>query len=386
MTDTNRLEIFRQTETPFYYYDMDLLRTTVKEYARILESYGYQGHYALKANTDPRIVQEMVNAGIGADCVSGNEVLYAVENGFNPDRIVFSGVGKTDREIADALNSGIHCFNCESVQEMEVMNGIAASMGKTAPVALRINPDIDAHTHRYITTGRRKNKFGIYETSFGEVFRILETSRNLKFLGLHFHIGSQIRDLDVFRTLCGKVNRCQETFEANGFPAAELNMGGGLGIDYDDPDRNPIAPMEEYFRIFHESLITREGQTVHFETGRALVAQCASLISRVLYVKESEGHRFIILDAGMNDLIRPALYNAHHRIMNLESTGRRYRYDVVGPICESSDVWQKGVSLPETKRGDLFAIRSTGAYGQVMSMTYNMKNKAKAYYSDRLGI
>lgn len=382
MVESRILEAFRGMETPFYYYDMELLRRTVAEYVRITGMYGFHGHYAIKANTEPRIVREMVNAGLGADCVSGNEVLFAVRNGFDPSKIVYAGVGKTDREIRDAMKVGIYCFNCESVQELEVMNEIASSMDMVAPVALRINPDVDAHTHKYITTGKRQNKFGIYETSFPEVFRVLRSSPNLKFMGLHFHVGSQVSDMNVFRILCAKVNYFQRVFENEGYFSKVLNMGGGLAVDYEDPDAHLIPDMEEYFRIFHDNLEIRDGQSVHFESGRPLVAQCASLVSRALYVKDSGGIRFIVLDAGMNDLIRPALYNASHRIENLESSGRTRRYDVVGPVCESSDVWRKNVSLPQTRRGELFAIRSAGAYGQVMSMTYNMKDRARSFYSD----
>lgn len=388
MLEERVLKIFHSVKTPFYYYDMDLLRRTLAEYAKYLRLYGFQGHYAIKANSDERVLREVVKTGLGADCVSGNEVRYSIEKGFSPGNIVFAGVGKTDSEIREALELGIHCFNCESVQELQVIEEIAGSMGVLAPVAIRINPNVDAHTHRYITTGVGRSKFGIYENSLQEVFEILRNSSNLKFTGLHFHIGSQIQDLNVFRSLCQKVNYFQNLFRENGFCPMDLNMGGGLAVDYENPEKHPISPLGDYFRIFHESLQVDKGQTVRFEAGRALVAQCASLISRVLYVKESNGTRFLILDAGMNDLIRPALYGAQHKIENLEydkgrdSSSISSEYDVVGPICESSDTWGKNISLPQTERGDLLAIRSAGAYGQVMSMGYNMREKAGSLYSD----
>jgi len=375
---------FDQWETPFYYYDMHLLQKTLDIYTACIGKYGYHAHYALKANANGPILEQMRLAGLGADCVSGNEVALALKSGFDPQKIVFAGVGKSDAEIRTALEGGILCFNCESIPEMEVIDGLAAGMGRTAQISLRINPDIDAHTHKYITTGKSQNKFGISPWMFEEVWSVLGRCTHLRLLGLHFHVGSQITDIEVFKTLCGRAFELQKWFVEKGAELPVINLGGGLGVDYNDPISHPVPDFDSYFDIVHKHLKVLPKQEVHFEPGRALVGQCGFLISRVLYVKKGKGIKFAILDAGMNDLIRPALYSAHHHMVNLSSNGRRMRYDVVGPVCESSDRFGKSVILPETKRGDFIALCSAGAYGQVMSMAYNQRNIAKAYYSDAL--
>lgn len=329
-------------------------------------------------------MDEIRKAGFGVDCVSGNEVKLAIKYGFSPDKIVYAGVGKSDKEIKAALKAGIYAFNCESVEEIKVIGELAKAMGKVAHISIRVNPDIDAHTHKYISTGKKEDKFGISPWMFEDVLNVIQTSDHLELIGLHFHIGSQITELGVFKTLCQRVEDLQKWFLDRGVLVESLDLGGGLGVDYVDPVGNPIAKFDEYFDIISKNLIVRPGQSVHFEPGRAIVAQCGTLISRVLYVKKGKGIKFAILDAGMNDLIRPALYHAHHKIDNLTSTGRRLKYDVVGPVCESSDFWDKKIVLPETSRGDLIAIRSAGAYGQVMGMRYNQRDLAKAYYSDDL--
>lgn len=385
MIKSTVIEKFKSLETPLYYYDMELLRETLNVYNSFLRRRNYyHAHYALKANAEPGVLKEIVNAGFGADCVSGNEVKLAVKSGFSPDKIVYAGVGKSDKEIREALKLDIFCFNCESIPEIEVINQLAGKMGKTARIALRINPDIDAHTHKYISTGRKEDKFGISPWMFDEVLELINNSRNIELIGLHFHIGSQITDIPVFGTLCKRVEEIQRWFIDKGVFIKNLNLGGGLGVDYSDPVGHPMADFKSYFEIIDKNLIVRDGQQVHFEPGRAIVAQCGDLISRVLYVKKGKSKKFAILDAGMNDLIRPALYQASHKIENLSSTGRGMRYDVVGPICESSDRWAKSILLPETKRGDMIVIHSAGAYGQVMGMRYNQKDLAKAYYSDDL--
>ena len=378
------IEAFNSIETPFYYYDMDLLRDTLNTYNSYLNKPNYVAHYAVKANAEQRIMDEIRKAGFGVDCVSGNEVKLAIKYGFSPDKIVYAGVGKSDKEIKYALKAGIYAFNCESVEEIKVIGELAKSMGKVAHISIRVNPDIDAHTHKYISTGKKEDKFGISPWMFEDVLNTIQTSDHLELIGLHFHIGSQITELGVFKTLCQRVEDLQKWFLDRGVLVESLDLGGGLGVDYVDPVGNPIAKFDEYFDIISKNLIVRPGQSVHFEPGRAIVAQCGTLISRVLYVKKGKGIKFAILDAGMNDLIRPALYHAHHKIDNLTSTGRRLKYDVVGPVCESSDFWDKKIVLPETKRGDLIAIRSAGAYGQVMGMRYNQRDLAKAYYSDDL--
>ncbi len=384
MISQEAIRRFGQLSTPFYYYDVELLSKTLLEYTTLINKYGYNAHYAVKANAEPRILQIIQEAGLGADCVSGNEVKLAVESGFNPSKIVYAGVGKSDKEIKTALEAGIFSFNCESIPEIQVINDLAAGMGTCARISLRVNPNIDAHTHQYISTGRKEDKFGISPWEFEAVAELLKKLSSVELIGLHFHIGSQITDMSVFPLLCRMVEDLQKWFIDKGIEIKNLNLGGGLGIDYDNPLQHPIPQFKEYFELIHKNLIVRPEQKVHFEPGRSIVGQCGSLISRVLYVKIGREKKFVILDAGMNDLIRPALYQATHKIENLTSSGEQYLYDVVGPVCESSDKFAHDVYLPETKRGDLVALYSAGAYGQVMAMKYNQKDIAKAYYSDEL--
>lgn len=379
-------------ETPFYYYDLDLLDRTLTACRQGLDRYGYSAHFALKANAEPRILERICQAGFGADCVSGNEVALAVCSGFAPDQIVFAGVGKSDREINIALEAGIFSFNCESIPEIEVIGALAAAQGKTARIALRINPDVDAHTHHYISTGKKENKFGISPWMFEQALTVIRNTPSVELIGLHFHVGSQITDLSVFATLCKRVNEIQQWFVDRGVKLPHLNLGGGLGINYKHPTEDPIPNFEGWFEQVYRHLTPLPGQQIHFEPGRSLVGQCGHLISRVLYIKEGLEKRFLILDAGMNDLIRPALYQAHHRIENLSASNRTdwnpdaetLRYEVVGPVCESSDLWAPEVDLPISQRGDLVALHSSGAYGQVMGMRYNQRDLAPAHYSDEL--
>ena len=441
--DFGRVE---ELATPFWYYDMDVFRKTVKLAASLSERYGIGAHYALKANVEPRLVSYIASKGFGADCVSGNEVKYAVESGFARSSIVFAGVGKSDKEISDALDLGIGCFNVESLMEMQVIDALAASKGVRANVSLRINPNIDAHTHRYVTTGLYENKFGISRHEFEAAIDILKSSKALDFKGLHFHIGSQITDVEpVYSLECERAAEIVEWFEAHGMEVGSIDLGGGLGVDYDEPDENPVPDFEKWFSIIDRKLRRRPEQSVSIEPGRSMVAQCGSLITRVLFVKSGETKTFLIMDAGMNDLIRPALYGAYHKIENLSAHYARTEsaesedltrhpqmpageqrsgglalgcarrpdrplekgvggietnggiendivncsqserlYDVVGPVCESSDVWGEGRELPYSKRGDILAIRSTGAYGSVMSSRYNLRDLAPAVFSDDL--
>ena len=479
--DFGRVE---ELATPFWYYDMDVFRKTVKLAASLSERYGIGAHYALKANVEPRLVSYIASKGFGADCVSGNEVKYAVESGFARSSIVFAGVGKSDKEISDALDLEIGCFNVESLMEMQVIDALAASKGVRANVSLRINPNIDAHTHRYVTTGLYENKFGISRHEFEAAIEILKSSKALNFKGLHFHIGSQITDVEpVYSLECERAAEIVEWFEAHGMEVGSIDLGGGLGVDYDEPDENPVPDFEKWFSIIDRKLRRRPEQSVSIEPGRSMVAQCGSLITRVLFVKSGETKTFLIMDAGMNDLIRPALYGAYHKIENLSAyyvsksssddrpgpgicgskyvedakaarsvrvwdrvpmkniasaesedltrhhqmPGRSWRagepcgdgkpvgrdrplekgvggiethggiendivncsqserlYDIVGPVCESSDVWGEGRELPYSKRGDILAIRSTGAYGSVMSSRYNLRDLAPAVFSDDL--
>lgn len=381
---------FREKETPFWYYDMELLRTTVDRAAELAARYGIGLHYAIKANVEPRLVEYISSKGFGADCVSGNEVLYAADNGFSPDSIVFAGVGKSDREIRSALDLGIEAFNCESIMELNVIDSLAAEKGVKANVSIRINPNIDAHTHRYVTTGLYENKFGISRHEFDAVIELLKNARSLNFIGLHFHIGSQITDVeDVYALECERAAEIVDYFESKGLKVGSIDLGGGLGVDYDDPDGNPVPDFDKWFATVDRCLRRRPDQKVSLEPGRSLVAQCGSLITRVLFVKNGETKAFLIMDAGMNDLIRPALYGAYHRIDNLSAAfeGREegiQQYDVVGPVCESSDVWGAGRDLPFSGRGDIMAIRSAGAYGSVMSSRYNLRDMAPAVFSDEI--
>ena len=390
MLDINTIEKLDKIATPFYYYDMDLLHKTVDHAAEMAQKYDIKIHYAVKANVERRVLEYISGKGFGADCVSGNEVLHAHDCGFPAGKIVYAGVGKSDKEIYHALKLGIEAFNCESLQEIYVINEMAHVHGIKANVSVRINPDIDAHTHKYVTTGLYENKFGISQHEFDKLIDILKKSKHINFIGLHFHIGSQItRVEEVFGLECQRVNGIVEYFERKGLKVNNINLGGGLGVDYDDPDENAVPDFETWFRTISENIARREDQVVHVEPGRSLVAQCATLISRVLFVKSGETKNFLIMDAGMNDLIRPALYGAYHKIENLSASQRTFypthqAYDIVGPVCESSDVWGAGRLLPLSVRGDLMAIRSTGAYGQVMASRYNMKDLAPSVFSDDL--
>lgn len=376
------VEQFRSLETPFYFYDLELLKKTLRKVLTESSKYGYHVHYAMKANFDKQVVRTIAEYGLGADCVSGNEVKFAHELGIPGSKIAFAGVGKTDKEIKAALEIGIFSFNCESIPEIEVINQLAGEMGKVAPIAIRINPNVDAKTHQYITTGLNDNKFGINHWDFNDVGRILRSLSNIKLTGIHFHIGSQITDMNVFEELSLKVNKIQEWFHENGFALEHINLGGGLGIDYENPQENPIPDFASYFKAVHDNIILKPGQQLHFELGRSLVAQCGHLITRVVFLKKGIEKQFLIIDAGMNDLLRPALYQATHQLSSLTSNAEEVTYDVVGPICESSDVFRKDVSLPEMRRGDLIAIHSAGAYGQAMASTYNMRNLIRSYNSN----
>ncbi len=369
--------------TPFYYYDMELLDNTLNKLKYAADKYKYNVHYALKANTNGRVLDLISSYGFGADCVSGNEIDKAVAHGFCPDEIAFAGVGKTDREIEIGLDNAIFCFNCESIQEIEVINEIATREGKVANIALRINPNVDANTHKYITTGTTENKFGILVAEIAAVVKLIESCKNVNLIGLHFHIGSQVTDLGAYRNLCLCVNEIQKWFDKQNIGLRHINVGGGLGIDYDNPDVNPVADFESFFSIFNTYLKLRNGQELHFELGRSIVGVIGNLISKVLYIKEGASKSFAILDAGMTELIRPALYNSKHKIENVSKHANSSNsfYDVVGPICESSDCFGAEINLPATSRGDIIAIRCAGAYGEVMASNYNLREKPLAVYS-----
>lgn len=377
------VEKFKHIETPFYYYDMELLKATLKSAKEQSKKHGYIVHYAIKANANKKILETIATAGFGADCVSGNEVKAAILAGFPSSKIVFAGVGKTDKEIVAALEMNISCFNVESLPELEVINEIAKKKGKIANVAIRINPNVDAETHKYITTGVDENKFGFNISQLDEVIELLPRLKCVKLIGVHYHIGSQIQNLDVYKQLCEKATELQVYFDNKGIELEHVNLGGGLGIDYDNPQDNLVPDFEAYFEVIAENF-KAPSKKVHFELGRSLVAQCGALVTRVTYVKKGTVKKFAIVDAGMTDLIRPALYQATHQIENLTSDLVSMKYDVVGPICESSDCFIEDYELNETQRGDILAIRSAGAYGEIMASRYNLREIPKAYFSDLL--
>ena len=379
------IDKFRELETPFYYYDTKVLRDTLDVIRKEAGKYeNYHVHYAVKANANPKVLSIIRESGLGADCVSGGEVRAAIKAGFPSNKIVYAGVGKTDKEINYSLDHDIFCFNVESVPELEVINELAEAKGKVAQVAFRINPNVGAHTHANITTGLAENKFGISMEDMDTVIEMAQRMKNVKFIGLHFHIGSQILEMDDFAALCNRVNELQAKLAKQHIICEHINVGGGLGIDYGHPNHLPIPNFADYFATYHKFLKLQPGQQLHFELGRAVVGQCGSLISKVTYVKQGTNKQFAILDAGMTDLIRPALYQAYHRIENITSDEAEETYDVVGPICESSDVFLKAVDLNKAHRGDLFALRSAGAYGEIMASGYNCRELPKGYTSDEL--
>ena len=385
MKGTFPVNKFRELETPFYYYDVNVLRETLSCINKEAGKYNnFCVHYAVKANANHKVLTIIRESGLGADCVSGGEIRAAIKAGFPTNKIVYAGVGKTDWEINLGLDYDIFCFNVESVPELEIINELASAKGKTARVAFRINPNVGAHTHANTTTGLAENKFGISMEDMDKVIDMAGTLPHVKFVGLHFHIGSQILDMGDFVALCNRVNELQEKLYARQIIVEHINVGGGLGIDYAHPNRQAIPNFTEYFATYHKHLKLRPQQTLHFELGRAVVGQCGSLISKVIYVKQGANKQFAILDAGMTDLIRPALYQAYHKIENITSEEPMETYDVVGPICESSDVFGKAIDLNKAHRGDLFALRSAGAYGEIMASAYNCRALPKGYTSEEL--
>lgn len=385
MIQTFPTDKFRTIDTPLYYYDCDLLRETLHVIEEEANKHkGYIVHYAVKANANKKVLNLISQTGMGADCVSGGEIQRCLECGFPSEKIVYAGVGKADWEINLGLDNDIFCFNVESEEELEIINELAQKRGKIASVCLRINPEVGAHTHANITTGLAENKFGIALRYVPSIISAAMEMTHINLIGLHFHIGSQIMEMQDFQALCARINDIQDDLEKRGIKVENINVGGGLGIDYNDPEGHPIPDFQSYFNTFAKHLKLRRGQKVHFELGRSVVGQMGSLITRTLYVKQGKSRQFAIVDAGMSDLLRPALYQAHHRIVNLSNTDDLQSYDVVGPICESSDVFAKEVSLPTVHRGDLLAIRSAGAYGESMASQYNCRKLPTGYMSDEL--
>lgn len=383
MKGTFPIDKFQEIQTPFYYYDTNVLRQTLKTINEEAGKHeGFEVHYAVKANANPKVLNIICQAGLGADCVSGGEIQAAIKAGFPASKIVYAGVGKSDWEINLGLEKGIFCFNVESIPELEIINELAEKQNKIAQVCFRINPDVGAHTHANITTGLAENKFGIAMRDMEAVIEEAAKMKNIQFLGLHFHIGSQILDMGDFEALCNRINELQNQLEAHHIVVKNINVGGGLGIDYNHPNRQPIPNFKDYFDTYAKKLKLRNGQKLHFELGRAVVGQMGSLITKILYIKQGTAKQFAIVDAGMTDLIRPALYQAYHKIENISSDEPVETYDVVGPICESSDVFGKAVDINKAHRGDLIALRSAGAYGEIMASQYNCRQLPKGYITE----
>ena len=383
MKGTFPINKFHDVRTPFYYYDTPLLQRTLATINEETAAYdNFHVHYAVKANANPKVLSVIAKAGLGADCVSGGEIAAAVKAGFPGNKIVYAGVGKSDWEINLGLDNGIFCFNVESIPELEIINELAAKKNKVAQVCFRINPDVGAHTHANITTGLAENKFGIAMRDMKGAIEEAAGMQNVRFVGLHFHIGSQILDMSDFEALCNRINELQDQLERHHIHVENINVGGGLGISYDKPNEEPIPNFKSYFSTYATHLHLRSGQQLHFELGRAVVGQMGSLITRTLYVKQGTFKQFAIVDAGMTDLIRPALYQAYHKIENISSDEPSETYDVVGPICESSDVFGKSIDLNKAHRGDFIALRSAGAYGEIMASQYNCRPLPVGYMAE----
>ena len=383
MFNSKLIQRLNKLNTPFYYYDLDLLDKTILSLKKSLDL-NYNIYYAIKANNNTKIIELIKNHNIGIDAVSGEEINKSLKCKINPKKIVFAGVGKTKDEIILAIKKKIYLFNCESFDEIKLIDKISNELNVITEIAIRLNPNIDSRTHKYIKTGMFDTKFGIQIDNLSEILEKIKTLKNINLKGYHFHLGSQIDDLNVFVKLCKVSNEINTYLRNNKFNIKDINLGGGLGISYKEPDLNLIPDFRSYFNVFKKNLICFDNQKVHFELGRSIVGQCGSLFSRILYLKKSFNKNFMIIDAGMTELIRPALYNAHHHIDNLSSIKKEIKYDIVGPLCESSDTFAKDYYLNESKIGDLIVIRSSGAYGEVMSSNYNLRKKAIAYYSNDL--
>ena len=375
----------KEIETPFYLYDINLLRQTLESVVYESNKYNYKVLYAIKANNDDFLLSIIKEYGIGIDCASGNEVSTAIEMGFDPKTVVYAGGGKKDKEIRYALEQEILAINCESIEELQVVDALAAEMGKKADVGLRVDPDIDPKTNHCIDTGQADSKFGIAYDEILENVELIKSLKNINIIGIHIHIGSQIRELHVFENMCNKANAIVEKLESLGFSFRMVDVGGGLGINYDVPENEPIPNFASLFAIVREYLNVGDKE-VHFEFGRSIVGECGELIASVLFNKTTAtGRRLLIIDASMTELIRPMLYGSYHNIENITSEEDVFKkYTVVGTACESTDVFDENISRKKSMRGDLLAIMSAGAYGRSMASEYNMHELPKAVYSDQL--
>ncbi len=368
-------KIAAEVGTPFYCYSNETLMRHYKVFDDAFAEVDHLVCFAVKANSNLGLLRELVKAGAGCDIVSGGELYRALKAGCDPKKLVYAGVGKTEEEIEYALNSDILMFNVESTQELFTLDTVAGRMGKKAGVALRVNPDVDPMTHPYISTGLKKNKFGIAIEKALEEYKLAAGLKNIEVIGIHQHIGSQITQVTPFVDAVAKLLAFVNQLNAAGIKIKYIDIGGGLGIPY--KDESPPAPMELAKEIV--PMLKKHNCTIVFEPGRLIVGNAGVLVTKVLYTKRTEAKGFYIVDAGMNDLVRPTLYQAHQAIQPvLEEVSRRPKseVDVVGPICETGDFLAKDRILPEFKKGELMAVMSAGAYGFTMSSNYNSRRRA----------
>ena len=371
--------IAKKTGTPVYIYSK---RTIVEHFRKIDSAFSGVDHlicYSLKANANMGIIKTLQKEGCGADIVSGGELYKALKAGISPAKIVYAGVGKTKEELENAIKNRIFMFNIESLPEAARISSVAVKLNKIAEVAIRINPDVDADTHRHITTGKKENKFGLNISKAKEIFKVIAGLKNLKVTGIHTHIGSQITTVEPYVLTLKKVITLRQELLKLGIVISRLNIGGGLGIIY--KDETPSTPAAFADKVL--PLLKPLGVKVILEPGRFIVGNAGILVAEVQYIKKGEVKNYIILDAGMNDLIRPSLYDAFHNIVAVNKRPGRIKADVVGPICESSDYFGKNRLLPKVKEGDYLAIMSAGAYGFSMASNYNCRRKPAEVLVDR---
>ena len=367
-------EIAAAVGTPFYVYSTATLLRHFKAFDDALDGMDHLVCYAMKANSNQAVLKTLAQAGAGMDVVAAGEYLRAKAAGVPGDKIVFSGVGKTVSEIRLALEGGIRQFNVESEPEMEVLDAVARSMGKVAPITIRVNPDVDAKTHAKIATGKSENKFGIPIARAREVYRMAAAMPGLEVVGIDVHIGSQLTDLTPFELAYQKVAELTEQLRADGHTIRRLDLGGGLGIPYERSNAAPPLPTD--YGAMVQKTLGHLGCEIEIEPGRLIAGNAGLMVSEVIYVKSGEGRDFLIIDGAMNDLIRPAMYEAHHDIIPVveaEAGAEQQPYDIVGPVCESGDTFAKQRMMPKLAAGDLVAFRSAGAYGAVMASEYNSR-------------
>ncbi|AHG74418.1 MULTISPECIES: diaminopimelate decarboxylase [Mannheimia] len=367
-------DIIKQHGTPAYIYSRATLERHWHAFNNAFGSHPHLVCFAVKSNSNIALLNVMARLGSGFDIVSQGELERVLAAGGDPAKVVFSGVAKSHIEIKRALEVGIRCFNIESISELHRINEVAGQLGKVAPISLRVNPDVDAHTHPYISTGLKENKFGVSVTQAREVYRLAKTLPNVKITGMDCHIGSQLTELQPFLDATDRLIILMEQLREDGIELHHLDLGGGLGVPYNGEE--PPHPTE-YAKALLEKLKSYENLEIIIEPGRAITANAGILVTKVEYLKQNEDRNFAIVDTGMNDMIRPALYEAYMQITEVDKTLNRQTaiYDVVGPICETSDFLGKQRELAIAE-GDLIVMRSAGAYGAAMSSTYNSRPQA----------